>query len=313
MAVFTTVAHADLSAWLKHYNVGELLHFEGIASGIENTNYFVTTDKGQFVLTLFEKLTSSEVDYYLHFMAYVSDHHLPCPKPQINVQGELQVQLCNKPATLVTRLSGKSIMTPSVTECAAMGELLAKLHLVGQHYPVVHHNPRGRSWWQLTAPQVIPFIDPNQQDTLTQELTYLLSRSWDSLPKGTVHADLFRDNVLFNNHQISGIIDFYFAGQEALLFDLCVVINDWCMNHDATLDSERYRTLLQAYHQVRALNEEEIIELPIMLRSAAMRFWLSRLFDKYLPRKGEMVQPHDPNWFYKMILHYQGNPASCQL
>ncbi|OZB31920.1 MAG: hypothetical protein B7X47_08275 [Ferrovum sp. 34-44-207] len=165
----------------------------------------------------------------------------------------------------------------------------------------------------LTAPQVMPFLNEAEKHCLTSQMEQLLSRSWSELPKGTIHADLFRDNVLFDHGSISGLIDFYFAGHEVLLFDLCVVINDWCMNTDATLNRQRYHTLLQAYHQVRALTQPEMVELPFMLKSAAMRFWLSRLFDKYLPRQGAMIHAHDPNWFYQMIENYQGNPALCPL
>ncbi|MBU6468730.1 MAG: homoserine kinase [Betaproteobacteria bacterium] len=311
MAVFTPVSEQALSAWLTNYHLGELIHFEGISSGIENTNYFVTTTKGQYVLTLFEKLSPADVEYYLNFMAYVSSRELPCPTPQMRIDGQLQGLLYDKPATIVTRLSGKSILQPTLTQCTAMGTTLAKLHIVGQSYPTIKANPRGRGWWQVTAPQVISYLGTEEQRCLSAELALLLERSWDALPKGTVHADLFRDNVLFNHESVSGLIDFYFAGQEALLFDLCVVINDWCMNADASLDQARFNSLIKAYHQVRSLTSEECLELPFMLRSAAMRFWLSRLFDKFLPRPGEMIQPHDPSWFYRIILHYQGNPASC--
>lgn len=310
MAVFTPVSSTDLSHWLSHYTVGPVQAQVPIASGIENTNYFVDTSQGRYVLTLFEKLQTQELPYYLHLMDHLARHGLPCPQPLADNQGHLFSTLCGKPATLVTRLRGQSRMDPEPAHCQAMGALVAQLHLGAANYPGQHPNPRGPAWWHATGRLIHSFLNPYQQDMLRHELAFQALHRFDELPRGPIHADLFRDNVLFDQDRVGGVIDFYFAGTDSWLYDLAIVANDWCMRPDAQLDPERTLALLQTYQAQRPLTAAEKAAWPVMLRAAALRFWLSRSHDKFLPRAGEMVHPHDPTWFERILKnHMQTQPS----
>jgi homoserine kinase type II len=301
MAVFTSVSDDELTRWLQAYAIGSLVGFEGIATGIENTNFFVTTTRGRYVLTLFEKLSRAELPYYLNLMAHLARHGIPSPAPIADHQNRLLGELNGKPAAIVTRLAGKSEMQPAASHCAAVGSMLAHMHLAGQSFDMRMENPRGPKWWRATAPQVRPFLDQAQSRLLEQELVFQAQHRQQQLPRGVVHADLFRDNVLFARGEIAGVFDFYFAGDDVLLFDLAVVANDWCVDDVGELDADRTRALLTAYHAVRPLGAEEHAAWPLLLRSAALRFWLSRLYDLHVPRPGEIIHPHDPERFRRIL------------
>lgn len=310
MAVFTTVSAAELSAWLENYPLGALQELKGIPSGIENTNYFVTTERGRFVLTLFEKLTADELPFYLNLMAHLAQHNVPCPAPAVNQQGALLGELNGKPACLVSRLSGKSTTTPKLAQCAAVGAMLARLHIVGQGFATQMPNPRGAVWRADTESLVRPFVNAEQAALLQYEVAYHADSEQQTLPRGVIHADLFRDNVLLEGDAVGGLIDFYFACQDMLLYDVAITVNDWCMNADGQLDTERTQAFLNAYHAVRPLQTDERAAWPKMLRLAALRFWLSRLFDLHLPRDGEMVHPHDPSHFERVLRQHIATPYS---
>ncbi len=305
MAVYTPVTQEQLAVWLKNYSIGTPLELKGISSGVENSNYFLTTTHGQYVLTLFEKLTRSELPFYIHLMAHLARHGIPCPAPIADRDSEILGQLNGKPAAIVSRLAGASEMAPSIAHCAAIGAILADMHIAGQSYGRRLDNPRGPRWWHDTAPQVIPFLAPDEQAMLSEELRFQGSHRLDQLPRGVVHADLFRDNCLFESTagmpRVGGIIDFYFAGNDVLLFDVAVTVNDWCSDTTGELDVERARALLAAYHAERPLNEAERRAWPTMLRAAALRFWLSRVHDYHLPRPGEIVNAHDPSRFRDIL------------
>jgi homoserine kinase type II len=304
MAVFTSVSEADLTAWLGDYSLGRLLELQGIASGIENTNYFVTTTNGRFVLTLFEILSADELPFYLNLMAHLARHGIPCPNPVANRHNQFLGTLNGKPACIVSRLSGKSTTTPSDTQCAAIGAMLAQMHIAGLSFSQVMPNPRGAAWRAATAPLVRSFLDAAQTALLENEVALQARQNWASLPQGVIHADLFRDNVLLEEDRIGGLIDFYFACSDALLYDVAITANDWCMNADGTLDPAKTRSLLLAYDAVRPLLDSEHDAWPLMLRAAALRFWLSRLFDKYLPRDGELINAHDPRHFERILKNH---------
>ena len=311
MAVFTPVTPEELSAWLKNYSIGTLIELKGIASGIENTNYFVTTTHGRYVLTLFEKLTRAELFFYIHLLAHLARHGIPCPAPIADRDNEYLSTLNGKPAAIVTRLPGVSVVSPSTAECASVGAMLADLHIAGQSYGRRLENPRGARWWRETAPQLIPFLSADEHALLKEELSFQGLFHDEDLPRGVVHADLFRDNVLFDEGRVGGIIDFYFAGNDALLLDVAITVNDWCSNQVGEFDSERSLALLDAYHAVRPFNALERSRWPVLLRAAALRFWLSRLYDLHLPRPGEMVYPKDPNLFRDILR--QRIAAPCRL
>ncbi len=309
MAVFTPVPREALSQWLTQYAVGSLLEQTAIAAGIENTNYFVTTDQGRFVLTLFEKLQPSELPYYLHLMDHLAQRGIPCPRPIPDRQGQFFRMLCERPASLVTRLSGQSQMAPTPAHCATFGDQVARLHQAAADYPDNTPNPRGPSWWVSTAAKVRPFLNAAQSRLLDQELALQTAHRFDTLPRGPVHADLFRDNVLFDGDHVGGVIDFYFSGTDAWLYDLAIVANDWCVTPQAALDPLRVHALVAAYHARRPVSALEQAAWPMMLRAGALRFWLSRLFDLHLPRPGEIIHPHDPTWFERILYHHK--ETSC--
>ena len=300
MSVFTPVSEGQLAGWLRHYSVGAPTALEPIAAGIENTNYFVTTSQGRYVLTLFERLPAAELPFYLDLMAHLARHGIPCPAPIADLGDRYLSTLNGKPAALVTRLEGASQESPGVAECAQLGGLLARMHLAARSYGGYLENPRGPKWWRSAAADVRPFLDAGRLALLDAELRFQAGRRYPDLPRAAVHADLFRDNALFEDGRLSGVIDFYFAGVDCLVYDLAVCANDWCLvdpRRDRRLDAARTRALLEAYETVRPLLAAERDAWPVMLRAAALRFWLSRLHDKHLPRAGELVKVHDPEHF----------------
>jgi homoserine kinase type II len=313
MAVFTTVTEAELSAWLKDYSLGQLQELQGISSGIENTNYFVTTSNGRFVLTLFEKLTADELPFYLNLMAHLARHGIPCPAPMANRSNQFLGELNGKPACIVSRLSGKSTTAPTPEQCAAMGAMLGQMHVAGQSFSQNMPNPRDATWRTATLPKVRQFLDPLNAALLDSECALHAQHNLLHLPQGIIHADLFRDNVLLEDNRVGGLIDFYFACSDALLYDVAITVNDWCMNSDCKLDAERTQNFLRAYHAVRPLQDIERDAWPTMLRLAALRFWLSRLFDKHLPRDGELVNAHDPAHFERVLKNHIATPHRMEL
>jgi homoserine kinase type II len=292
MAVFTPVSEAQLAEWLRGYSVGTLAALEPIASGIENTNYFVTTSQGRYVLTLFERLPAEELPFYIELMAHLARHGIPCPAPIADLSDRYISSLNGKPAALVTRLKGRSLESPGVAGCAELGALLARIHLAGRSFPAFVENPRGPKWWRFAARAVRQFLDADAQRQLDEELRFQSLYRFPDLPRGPVHADLFRDNALFEDDRISGVIDFYFAGVDCTLYDCAVCANDWCLvdpHADLRLDEQKTRALLAAYAEVRPFTALERGAWPVMLRAAALRFWLSRLYDYHLPRPGMLV------------------------
>jgi len=301
MSVFTPVTEAELSTWLADYSLGQLLELQGIASGIENTNYFVTTTNGQFVLTLFEKLSTAELPFYLSLMAHLARHGIPCPSPVANRHNDFLGELNDKPACIVSRLPGKSLMQPEAMHCATVGAMLGQMHVAGQSFSDAAGNPRGTAWRNCVVQQVKAFLSVADAALLDSELAFHEQHGMSELPQGVVHADLFRDNVLFDGARIGGLIDFYFACNDSLLYDVAITVNDWCVNGDDALDEARTHALLTAYHEVRAFTAREKTMWTVALRAAALRFWLSRLYDKYIPRDGEMVHVHDPEQFKRIL------------
>jgi len=310
MSVFTRVTHDELSAWLKRYAIGTLVDLQGIAAGIENTNYFVTTSHGRFVLTLFERLPAAELPFYLNLMAHLARHGIPCPAPIADRGDKYLGTLNGKPATIVTCLPGTPLTAPDAGHCTRVGAMLGDMHLAGKGYAGKLENPRGPRWWREASREVLPFLDEGRRALLASELEFQSSHRDLALPRGPVHADLFRDNVLFDGERIGGVIDFYFAGVDALLFDVAVTVNDWCVDASGEIDAERALALLAAYRRVRELTDSEREAWPVMLRAAALRFWLSRLYDFYLPRPGELTHAHDPEHFRRVLEARRTRPLS---
>lgn len=306
MAVFTEVSFDEAAAFLNALNLGQLQSIKGAAGGIENTNYFVDTDQGHYVLTLFERLTFEQLPYYLHLMKHLAARGIPVPDPAENGKGEILHRLKGKPTAVVNKLRGHSELAPTPAHCAAVGEMLARMHLAGLDYPRQQPNLRGLAWWNETVPVVLQHLTPEQRSLILGELAYQNhvadSSACRSLPRGAVHADLFRDNVMFEDGKLTGFFDFYFAGCDTFLFDIGVCLNDWCIDLDSgAQDSARSDAFVAAYQSVRRLTAQERTLLPAMQRAGALRFWISRLWDFHLPREAAVLKAHDPGHFERVL------------
>jgi len=321
MAVFTPVSEGALKALLSGFDLGELVHSEGIASGIENTNYFVDTTQGRFVLTLFEKLSYEELPFYLELMRHLAQRGVACPLPMADRSGKILHRCESKPASLATRLKGTWQKNPTAQHCRILGAAIAESHRCVADYAGHQPNLRGLPWWQQTVPQLLPYLQPTQaaliQHELAAQTVFADSALADQLPTGAVHADLFRDNVLFEETSqgpvLGGFIDFYFAGVDTFIFDLAVAANDWCIDlseqDSGRLDAPRLEALMQGYASLRLLSDEEKTAWPMALRAAAFRFWVSRLYDWHLPRAASMLTPKDPAHFERLLTARQGTHA----
>ena len=314
MAVFTEVSPAAAQALLTRLQLGELRALRGIEGGIENTNYFVTTDTGEFVLTLFERLSAEQLPFYLHLMRHLAHAGIPVPEPQADARGEILHSVCGKPAAVVNKLHGRSQLAPQAVHCAAVGAMLARMHLAGQGFERQQPNLRGLPWWNETVPVVLAHLDAEQAALLQSELAYqnhiAASSAYTALPRGPVHADLFRDNVMFDGEQLTGFFDFYFAGVDTFLFDLAVCFNDWCIDWaTGAHDAARFDAMLAAYQSVRPLSAAERSLLPVMARAGALRFWISRLWDYHLPREAQVLTPHDPRHFERVLRQRIAQPV----
>ncbi|GKT18366.1 homoserine kinase [Acidovorax sp. SUPP2522] len=314
MAVFTEVSKKEARDLLRRLQLGTLVSLRGIEGGIENTNYFLTSDQGEYVLTLFERLTAEQLPFYLHLMKHLAHAGIPVPDPRADKHGDILHSVAGKPAAVVSKLRGKSQLAPEASHCAAVGATLARMHLAGHGYERRQPNLRGLAWWNETVPAVLPHVGEEQAVLLRSELAYqnhvAASAGYAALPRGPVHADLFRDNVMFDGEELTGFFDFYFAGVDTFLFDLAVCLNDWCIDlptgahHDV-----RARAMLDAYQSVRPLTADERTLLPAMLRSGALRFWISRLWDFHLPREASLLTPHDPTHFERVLRERLAHPV----
>ena len=317
MAVFTPVSLDDVAPWLDQFPLGKATAIKGIASGIENSNFFITTQAGEYVLTIFEVLRFDQLPFYLNLMRHLAERGVLVPAPVANAQGELVVPLMGKPASIVSKLEGTSQMAPQPVHCAAVGAMLARMHLAAVDFPLSQPNLRGIDWWNETTPKVLPMLDAGNADLLRAEMhfqqAFAASEHYHRLGRGPVHADLFRNNVMFVGERLTGFFDFYFAGCDTWLFDMAVTVNDWCIDvATGELDTSRVRAMLDAYHAVRPFSADEHASWQPLLRAAALRFWLSRLYDYHQPRAAEMLTPHDPTHFER-ILRERINVAAPEL
>jgi homoserine kinase type II len=306
MAVYTEVSTGEASALLQRLGLGALHALTPIQGGIENTNYFVDAAAGRFVLTLFERLTATELPFYLQLMRHLARRGLPVPEPRGDADGTILLEVAGRPAALVDRLTGTHPLAPDAQHCAALGEALARMHLAAADFPLAQPHLRGLAWWIETVPVILPHVTPEQARLLREELEHARQVSESpmhaTLPRGPIHADLFRDNTMFEGHRLTGIFDFYFAGVDTFLFDLAVCLNDWCIDLDSgRLAEDRAEALVGAYASVRPLEHAEVRLLPALLRAAALRFWISRLWDLHLPRDARVLKAHDPGHFERVL------------
>jgi homoserine kinase type II len=314
MAVFTEILFEEAAAFVQRLGLGELRAMAACSGGIENTNYFVETERGEYVLTLFERLTWEQLPFYLHLMQHLAERGIPVPRPSPDAEGRILHRLRDKPAVVVNKLRGKNELAPTAWHCGAVGEMLARMHLAGRDYERHQPNLRGLPWWQEAVPVLLPRLGEEQRSLLLSELDFqtrmAASSDYAALPRGPVHADLFRDNVMFDGDRLSGFLDFYFAGCDTSLFDIGVCLNDWCVDlGSARPDAEREEAFLTAYESVRPLVLEERRLMPALQRAAALRFWISRLWDCHLPREAAVLKPHDPRHFERVLRQRVSEPA----
>jgi homoserine kinase type II len=313
MAVYTQVTFDEASALIERLGLGPLTALESVRSGIENTNYFLETPKGAWVLTLFERLTEAELPFYLHLMKHLAGRGIPVPEPQADAAGALLHALKGKPAAVVDRLPGHHHLAPDNAHAATVGTVLARMHLAVADFGLRQPNLRGLDWIAATVPVVLPFLDAAQAALIRDELAFqqhlAASVAFATLPRGVIHADLFRDNVMFEGDRLTGLFDFYFAGVDSFLFDIAVCLNDWCIDLESgRLVEERAAAFVAAYDAVRRLESIELRLLPALMRTAALRFWTSRLWDLHLPRSAAVLTAHDPAHFERVLLQRRDAP-----
>lgn len=318
MAVYTEVSFEEAGAFTAQFDLGELTALKPCSGGIENTNYFADTTRGQYVLTLFERLTFEQLPFYLELMQLLASQGLPVPNPAPDATGAIIHRLKGKPAAIVNKLSGSSELAPNAEHCAQMGTTLAKMHVAGLAFAKQQPNLRALPWWNATLPAVLPHVSAEQRSLLLGEIAYqnhiAAQPAYTALPVGPIHGDLFRDNVMFEHGKLTGVFDFYFAGCDALLFDISVCLNDWCINlPTGQHNAGNAASFLAAYAAVRPLTAQERQLLPAMARAAALRFWISRLWDFYLPREASVLKAHDPSHFERVLRHRMQKPLTCEL
>ena len=310
MSVFTKVSHAELQQFLKQYPVGELIGFQGIGEGVENTNYFVDTHDGRWVLTLFERLNYADLPFFLGLMDHIASRGLPGAMPARTLAGNNLTTLNGKPAALVRRLVGQSVLFPTLEQCVQVGRALGDLHVATASYAGHCDNDRGAAWRERTGRALLAHVDADSRALIEDELAAQAQLDLASLPQGVIHADLFRDNVLFVDDRLTGLIDFYYACNDALAYDLAITLNDWCMEPEGHANLERWNALIGAYSSRRALSAAERAAWPLVLRAAALRFWLSRLWDWTFPREGDVVHVKDPNAYRRILEHHRAQAPS---
>ena len=313
MAVYTQVSFDEASALIARLGIGKLTGLESCRGGIENTNYFADTSAGAYVLTLFERLTETELPFYLHLMKHLAARGIPVPGPQADASGAILHTLKGKPTAVVDRLRGDHHLAPDNAHAASVGATLARMHIAGADFPQRQPHLRGLAWWVETVPVVVPFLDAGQAEMIRDELAYqqhlAATPAYAALPRGPIHADLFRDNVMFVGDELTGLFDFYFAGVDTFLFDIGVCLNDWCIDLDSgRLVEERAAAFVAAYDKVRRLESTELRLMPALMRGAALRFWTSRLWDLHLPRHAALLAPHDPAHFERVLLQRRSAP-----
>ncbi|QFU15789.1 homoserine kinase [Microvirga thermotolerans] len=298
MAVYTDVQDEELAAFLATYDIGTVLSYKGIAEGVENTNYFLHTTAGSYILTLYEKRVREEdLPFFIDLMQHLAGKGLNCPLPVSNRKGEALGRLAGRPAAICTFLEGIAVRRPTAQHCGALGAALARLHLAGRDFGRTRRNALSIDGWPPLFAQAraeADTVSPGLAERTRRELEALRAEWPSGLPSGIIHADLFTDNVFFIGAEVSGLIDFYFACTDAFAYDVAICLNAWCFEADGSFNLTKGRALLAGYLSVRPLAPEEVEALPILCRGSAMRFMLTRLVDWLNVPPGALVKPKDP-------------------
>jgi homoserine kinase type II len=308
MSVYTIVERDELEAFLRGFELGSLRTHTGIEAGIENTNYFVTTTRGEYVLTLFEVTPVEDLDFCLALMAHLADAGIPSAHPVADRDGRYLQHLNGKPAALVERLPGRSVARPTPAHCAAIGASMARMHLAGADFARERGNERGRAWRHDVIARLRPVVEATDRALLDAVAADAELAEQRDLPRGVIHADLFHDNALFVDTRLTGIIDFYYAHNGVFVYDLAVTLADWCFS-PAGLDRTLAARLVEAYAAVRPLTPAERAAWVAAVRAAGMRFWLSRLHDQCFPREGALTHTKDPEPFRRVLRIAMDEPA----
>ncbi len=309
MAVYTDVSDEELEEFIACYAVGALTSFKGIAEGVENSNYLVNTESGRYILTLYEKRVRREdLPYFLGLMQHLVARGISCPLPVKDRSGRTLKELAGRPAALITFLDGLWVRRPNMEHCHALGDALAHLHLAGADFPMFRANDLSLPGWRALGKDIGAGADeviPGLAAEIAKELAFLEARWPSNLPDGVIHADLFPDNVFFLGDKVSGLIDFYFACNDALAYDIAVCLNAWCFESDGSFNVTKARALLQAYEGVRPLSEAELKSLPLLARGAALRFLLTRTYDWLNTDENALVRFKDPNEYLRKLRFHQ--------
>ncbi len=319
MAVYTEIPDAELSEYLQHYDIGELHTLKGIAEGVENSNYLLSTDAGLHILTLYEKrVDPRDLPFFLGLKDHLAAKGISCPRPVAMKSGDQLGLLAERPSAIITFLDGHSVKRPSAAHCEQVGRALALMHVAGQGFSLSRKNALGLKDWrplfQLSSDQANT-VQPGLSAFVDTELTYLEEHWPTHLPSGIIHADLFPDNVFFLKDKLSGLIDFYFACNDLLAYDIAICINAWCFETDGAFNVTKAKRLLSGYQTERPLSAEETAALPVLARGSAMRFLLTRLYDWLNVPPGALVTPKNPAEYIEKLKFHQGiqNPSEYGL
>jgi len=304
MSVFTPVSPEEARAYLQHYTLGELESLEGIAQGVENTNYFLTTTTGDYVLTLFEHIPRDDLPFYIGLMDHLAHHEVICPAPMRMDDGRMLGELNGKPAVIVTKLPGAPRAKPTARDCHLAGHILGHIHEAGVEYDDSLENWRGREWRERFAQKIAPRVSREEAALIQSENQYQAMYDDHVLPVGIIHGDYFHDNVLWDGSGNGGVIDFYFACDDVLVYDIAIAVNDWCVNPDATLDHGRAHAFVRGYHERRPLEPLERELWPVMLRRATLRTWMGRLGYNHFPRESHMTIEKDHAFSRRLLEHH---------
>ena len=307
MAVYTTITKAELESFLIDFNIGTLVSFDGISSGVTNTNYLITTSKNKFILTVFEHHSMEELPFFINLMTFLSTHHIDCPKPIKDNQNKAIRLLKDKPTLIVTYLNGFEVEKITELNCFAVGKALAKMHQVTKSLPEKRRNTRDLSWIEDTYLDMKSKLTSTEKNIIELEIDFLKSKQIDDLPKSTIHGDLFKDNVLFLDDSRPSFIDFYYACEEVLVFDIGIAINDWCINDDGSIDQNKLSQFVDGYESERKLESVEKDFMYVALRWASLRFYISRLEHIHSNPSAEILAIKNPTQFKNILIDRQSN------
>lgn len=305
MSVYTSVSDDEMRQLLTRYPLGRFRALQGIAQGITNSNFFLHTDQGSYVLTVFEALSAAELPFFMDLTRHLSRNGVACPAPIAQHDGTLTATLAGKPACIVEKLSGSDTSFPTPAQCRHTGAMLATMHLAGRDFAQKMDNPRFTAWWTAAADKLLPLLDADDAALLRDEIRHQAAHPDSGLPGGIIHADLFKDNVLLDGERVAGFIDFYYACNGSFVYDLAIALNDWARRADHSIDEGLRDAFIDGYQSVRPLTEAETAYLPTAYRAGCLRFWVSRLLDFHFPAEGEMTFLKDPNVFRDLLLAYR--------